>query len=160
MLLWKAGLDEGPLSFVTTVKPSVAEVVKTSSSVAVAKAAADDHGSAMKKEVRENNERKFSSSQRNVKAKPSAVFDRRDACRVSIVQRIKSADYFVSRIANETTVEEVEGHTKNVLGARNVNVNCQKLKTKSHACSSFYVKVTDEEEIIREVRCLFDGVEE
>ena len=63
----------------------------------------------------------------------------------------------MSRIANDTPVEEVEGHIKDVLRARNVNVSCTKLRTNFDTYFSFHGNVTGEEEVIREVRCLRDG---
>ena len=157
LLLWKAGLEEGPSLPVTMMKPSLAEVVKASSTVKVPKAVGDENGNALTEEVRENDHGKFSSYQRNFKAKPSAVIGKRDGRHVNIVQRVKSADYFVPRIANDTPAEKVEEHIKDVLGARNINASCTKLKTKFDTYSSFRVKVTGEEEVIRDVRCLLDG---
>ena len=52
------------------MKPSLAEVAKASSTVTVPKAVGDENGNAMNEEVRENGHGKFSSSQRNLKAKP------------------------------------------------------------------------------------------
>ena len=154
LLLWKADLEERPFP---SVKPSLAEIVKASSPATVPKAVEVGHENDMKIEVREEGHGKISSSQRNAKAKSSAVIGKRDGCRVSTVQRVKSADYFVSRIAKETPVEEIEEYVKDVLRARNVNISCRKLKTKFDTYSSFHVKVTGEEEVIREVRCLLDG---
>ena len=47
LLLWKAGLEKGPSPSVTIVKPSLAEVVKASSTVTVPKAVGDENGNAM-----------------------------------------------------------------------------------------------------------------
>ena len=89
---------------------------------------------------------KLSHSKLYTVAKPLIVIGRREG-RISIVQRVKLADYFVSQFAKVTTVEEFEDHIKNVLGARNFNVNCRKVKIKFDTYSSFPVKVTDEEEV-------------
>ena len=140
-----------------TVKLSLTEVVKAGSPVMMLQAARKDQGSDMNKEVRDNGQEKLLFSQRNVKANPSAVISRRNGCRVSIIQRVKSADYVESRFAKDTTVEEVKGYMKDVFGTRNVNVNCRKLKTKFDTYSSYHVKVTGEEEGVRDVRCLLDG---
>ena len=45
---------------------------------------------------------------------------------------------------------------KDVLGARNVNVHYRKLKTKFDTYSSFHAKVSSEEEVKRDVRCLLN----
>ena len=114
LLLWKTGLEEGSSLPVTMVKPSLAEVVKASSTVTVPKAVGDENGNALNEEVQENGHGKFSFSQKNLKAKPSVVIGRRDGCRVNIMQRVKSANYFVSQIAKDTPAEEVEGHIKDI----------------------------------------------